>query len=252
MQTGTPDFLIQSICIEEGVKKGAFMKPSSVTVSILFSVFLLAVFMMVCVPPSYSKQPSYGMPSDIDPSARYFFFMHHYYVEKNSPDGACKYEDILNAFADRGFIAISEVRTGKIVPCTYAQKVVKLVRTLLHSGVPPQNITVGGHSNGGVSSLCVASELENPQLNFVIMAGCRIASVEKFMMYPDFRKLKGRMLSVYATSDSVANSCEASFALASDELSDSEIRLTGDKGHKLFYTPRDIWLDPIINWINDD
>jgi len=86
--------------------------------------------------------------------------------KKNGPDGDCKYNDILKAFADKGFVVISEVRTGKIVPCTYAQKVVKQVRTLLDSGVPPQNITVGGHSKGGVITLCVASELGNPKVSF--------------------------------------------------------------------------------------
>ena len=163
------------------------MKQSSVKSSffIVFSVALLALFMSVYVPASYSGQSSYGMPSDIDPSAKYFFFMHNYYVEKNGPEGDCKYNDILKAFADRRFIVISEVRTGKIVPSTYAEKVVRQVRTLLDSGVPPQNITVGGHSKGGVINLCIASKLENPKVNFVVMAGCEIAAVKKLNMYPD-------------------------------------------------------------------
>lgn len=229
------------------------MKQSSVTsgFSIMFSVaFLALLFMTVYVPPSYSGQASYGMPSDIDPSARYFFFMHNYYVEKKGPEGDCKYNNILKAFADRGFVVVSEVRTGKIVPCTYAEKVVKQVRTLLDSGVPPQNITVGGHSKGGVISLCVASQLENPKVSFVVMAGCEIASVTKFKMYPDFKKLRGRILSVYASSDSIASSCEKAFSMASQGLSHTEIKLKSDAGHKLFFAPKEIWLTPIINWIN--
>jgi hypothetical protein len=226
------------------------MERSPAAVSIALSVFCLTFIMLAPVPPSYSDQPSYAMPSPIDPSAKYFIFLHNYYVEKNGPEGDCRYDDILKAFADRGFIVISEIRTGKIVPCTYAEKVAREVRTLISSGVPPQNITVGGHSKGGVIGLCVAAKLENPQVNFVIMAGCGIASVEKFKMYPDFSKLKGRILSIYAASDSVANSCEASFVQASDELSDMEVKLTSDKGHRLFFTPEQIWLEPVIKWIN--
>ncbi len=172
-------------------------------------------------------------------------------MEKKGPEGDCKYNDILKAFADRGFIVVSEVRTGKIVPCTYAEKVVKQLRTLLDSGVPPQNITVGGHSKGGVISLCVASKLENPKINFVAMAGCEIATVKKFQMYPDFKNLKGRILSIYASSDSIANSCDATFSKASEELYDTEIKLNSDAGHKLFFTPKEIWLDPVIGWINN-
>lgn len=226
------------------------MKRSHAAVSILLSVFLLAFFMMAHVPSSYADQPSYGMPDRIDPSARYFIFLHNYYVEKKGTAGDCRYDDILKAFADRGFIVISALRTGKIVPCTYAEHVVKQVRTLLRSGVPSRNITVGGHSKGGVISLCVASKLENPDVNFVIMAGCGIASVEKFKMYPDFSRLKGRILSVYATSDTVANSCEGSFTQASAGLADTEVKLTSDKGHRLFFTPEAIWIDPIINWLD--
>ncbi len=229
------------------------MKQSSFTNSFLIvcSITFFALSMTLYVPPSYSGQISYGMPSKIDPSAKYFFFLHNYYVEKKGPEGDCKYNDILKTFADRGFIVVSEVRTGKIVPCTYAEKVVKQLRTLLDSGVPPQNITVGGHSKGGVISLCVASKLENPKINFVVMAGCEIATVKKFQMYPDFKNLKGRILSIYASSDSIANSCEAAFSKASEELHDTEIKLNSDAGHKLFFTPKEIWLDPVIGWINN-
>lgn len=226
------------------------MKHSSVTssFSVVFSVAFIALSMMVYVPTSYSGQTSYGMPSDINPSARYFLFLHNYYVEKNGPEGACKYYDILKAFADRGFVVISEVRTGKIVPCTYAEKVVRKVKTLLDSGVPPQNITVGGHSKGGVISLCVATQLGNPKVNFVVMAGCEIASVMKFKMYPDFKKLRGRILSIYAFSDSIASSCERAFSMASKGLSHTEIKLKSDEGHKLFFAPKEIWIAPINKW----
>ena len=39
----------------------------------------------------YAKPVSYKMPSAIDRSTRYFFFLHNYYVEKHGPEGACKY-----------------------------------------------------------------------------------------------------------------------------------------------------------------
>ena len=228
------------------------MKQSSTrwNFSIVLSVTVLALLMSVYVPTSYSGQASYGIPSSIDASAKYFLFLHNYYVEKNGPDGDCKYYDILKSFADRGFTVVSEVRTGKIIPCTYAEKVVKQVKTLLNSGVPPQNITVGGHSKGAVITLCVASKLENPKVNFVVMAGCEIGVIAQNKMYPDFQKLKGRILSIYATSDSLASSCEKAFSMASEGLSSTEIKLESDAGHRLFFAPKEIWLAPVIKWIN--
>jgi hypothetical protein len=231
--------------------KGDVMKVQSFSKTILFVVVFIVIVMTVFVPITFSGQSSYGMPSGIDQTAKYFFFLHNYYVEKNGPDGVCKYYDILKAFADQGFVVISEIRTGKIIPCTYAAKVVKQVNKLLNAGVPPENITVGGHSKGGVISLCIASALGNSKVNFIIMAGCEIEAVEKYNMYPDFKNLKGRILSIYATSDAVANSCSEAFSMSDKGLNGTEIKLESDAGHKLFFTPQEIWLVPIVNWIND-
>jgi hypothetical protein len=234
-------------------QKGDNMKCSSVFLrrSMVFIFAVVALLGVAFFPRTSMGQTSYDMPTTIDPNARYFLFMHNYYVEKNGPLGDCKYNEILASFVERGFVVISEVRTGKIIPCTYAEKVVRKVKTLLDSGVPPQNITVGGHSKGGVISLCVASALDNSKVNFVVMAGCEIASVKKYEMYPDFNKLKGRILSIYAASDTIAGSCKEAFSMATKELVKTEITLENDAGHKLFFVPGDIWLEPIIKWINE-
>ena len=124
---------------------------------VLIVLVLLALSMIGYVSVSYAKQASYDVPSTVDGSAKYLFFLHNYYVEKHGPDGDCKYYDLLNAFADSGFTVISEVRFGKIIPCAYAQKIVRQIKTLLDAGVPPENIAVAGHSKGGVITLCVSS-----------------------------------------------------------------------------------------------
>jgi len=195
---------------------------------------------------AHARQPSYDMPATIDSSAKYLFFLHNYYVEKNGPDGDCKYYDLLNAFADSGFTVISEVRSGKIIPCAYGEKIVGQIRTLLDSNVPPENITVAGHSKGGVIALCVSSKLGNPKVNFVVMAGCEIKPL--LDAYPDYRTLKGRFLSIYAYSDAVASSCNSVFSPVSDGTSSTEIRLESDGGHTLFFKPERIWLNPVVLW----
>jgi predicted esterase len=209
-------------------------------------IFFLSVFPKTV----FSDQASYDMPSKIDPSARYFFFLHNYYVEKNGINGACKYNEILQSFEDKGFVVISEIRSGKIIPCTYSASVVEKVKFLLNSGVPPQNIIVSGHSKGGVIALCIASQLENPKISYVVMAGCGIEGIKKYNMYPDYAKLKGRMLSIYALSDKIAGSCEEVFSLASKDLSNIEIKIKHDAGHQLFFRPDDNWVTPIVDWID--
>jgi hypothetical protein len=215
---------------------------------ILSRAIMCVLFVMGFVSISYAKPASYGMPSVIDPSARYFFFLHNYYVEKHGPNGVCKYHDILKIFADKDFTVISEVRTGKIVPSEYAKKIVCQVKRLLDAGVSPERIFIAGHSKGGVISLCVASQLGNPKIGFIIMAGCEIKSLVQ--AYPDFIRLKGDFLSIYASSDSIASSCQEVFSKAIIGISNKEITLKSDKGHKLFFQPENIWIDPVMTWLN--
>lgn len=196
---------------------------------------------------SWSGQTSYDMPAKPDPLSKYFIFLHNYYVETAGPDGACKYYDILKTFAEKGYTVISEVRTGSIVPREYAEKPAGWVKKLLDSGVPPENIMVGGHSKGGVIALWVASKLQNPKVGFVIMAGCEISPLGN--AYPDLKTLKGRMLSIYAASDSVAGSCEKAFSTAAGGLFAKEIKLESDAGHRLFFVPDRLWIDPVTEWM---
>lgn len=218
----------------------------SLVVKVLWFCSLVTMF---AAPLAFAAQMSPSFPDDIDPSANYLFFLHNYYVEVNGPDGDCKYEDLLQAFVDEDFFVVSEIRSGKIVPCTYASKTAAQVNALLAAGVPPQNITVAGHSKGGVIALCVASQLQNEGINYVIMAGCEIEGIKKYNMYPDFSNLKGRVLSVYADSDTVAGSCGQAFSMSVGGLTDTEMKISSDQGHRLFFAPSSVWLTPVSGWL---
>jgi hypothetical protein len=227
------------------------MKRSTIrnNTGILLKAMICMLFVLSFASMSYSGEEAiYGMPSSVDNSAKYLFFLHNYYVETNGPDGACKYYDILQAFADNGFIVISEVRSGLVVPSEYAKKVVTQVKKLLAAGVNPENITITGHSKGGVITLSVASQLGIPKIGFIVMAGCEIMPLAK--TYPDFTRLKGNFLSIYASSDAIASSCRKAFSKAIIGLSDKEIKLESNKGHQLFFQPEDIWFGPVMTWLN--
>lgn len=187
------------------------------------------------------------MPSAINPTAKYLLFFHNYHVETKGPDGDCKYYDILKAFTDKGFIVISEIRPKDASVVEYAKKATGNIQKLLDAGVPPENIAVTGHSKGGVIALQVAALLEKPKVNYVIMAGCGIKGLEK--AYPDFSRLKGNLLSVYATSDKVAGSCSTAFSQARQDVSIKEIPLESAAGHQLFFRPTDVWIKPVIDWL---
>ena len=148
----------------------------------------------------------------------------------------------------RCFTVISEVRSGEIIPSEYAKKIVHQIKRLLDAGVPAEHIVIAGHSKGGVITLCAASQLRNPKIGYIIMAGCEIKPLAQ--AYPDFTQIKGEFLSIYASSDSIASSCKNVFSKAIIGTCYKEITLKNDKGHKLFFRPEDIWIEPVMNWIN--
>lgn len=216
--------------------------------AILISFALVVLFANILIPsPARAAEPSYGMPVSINPSASYLFFHHNYYVETKGVDGDCKYYDILKTFASKGFNVISEIRPKDVSVIEYGKKAAADVRKLLNAGVPPENIAVAGHSKGGVITLQVASLLDNPKISYVVMAGCGIKSLEKG--YPDFGKLKGNVLSLYANSDKVAGSCTTAFSSAKQDFSGREIALESPAGHQLFFKSADLWLEPMFAWL---
>lgn len=208
----------------------------------------MLLFSFLFISTAYANEPFYSMPSTINKSANYLLFQHNYYVETKGPNGDCKYYDILKTFSEKGYIVVSEIRPKDASVVEYGKKAAADVRILTTAGVPPQNITVAGHSKGGVIVLQVAAELENPKVNYLILAGCGMKGLEKG--YPDFAKLKGTFLSLYATSDKVAGSCNSSFSqVKSSDSSFKEIALQTDAGHQLFFKPIDLWLEPAIAWL---
>lgn len=214
--------------------------------TIIAALFSLSLFTLFST-SVHAAAPGYAMPATIDPKAAYLVFHHNYYVETKGVDGDCKYYDILKAFTYKGYTVISEIRPKDVSVIEYGKKAAADVRKLLAGGVPPENITIAGHSKGGVITLRVAAELAQPKVKYVVMAGCGIKGLEKG--YPDFSLLKGNFLSVYASSDKVAASCGPEFIRTRDGFTGKEIALNNPAGHQLFFTPADVWLEPLSGWL---
>ena len=221
------------------------MKRAINTGLFILTLFVISPFFFAST--SHADSPSYGMPTTINTSAKYLFFFHNLYVETKGTDGDCKYYDILKAFTDKGYIVISEIRPKDASIIEYAKKATANIQKLLDAGVPAENITVSGHSKGGVIAIQVASLLEKPKVNYVIMAGCGIKGLEK--AYPDYKRLKGNFLSVYASSDKVAGSCNTAFSQAKQDFTSKEFVLDSAAGHQLFFKPTDVWLEPVMAWL---
>jgi pimeloyl-ACP methyl ester carboxylesterase len=198
------------------------------------------------------------VPKAVDPTRRHLFYLHGAWIEHNGLErphprhGRYEYQAIVGTLVERGFVVISEVRKGETDTATYAGKVAAQVRRLLEEGVPPSHITVIGHSKGGSLALIAATELQEETVNFVIMAGCGKRgsgfgrSFERFLEARAAR-LRGRFLSIYDASDGIAGSCGEAFERAAIAKSREVVLQTG-RGHALFWSPKAVWIDEVVEW----
>ena len=186
------------------------------------------------------------VPPKPDASGKYIFYLHGSVEETEGSTE--KYTSALNAIASSSAIVISEVR-GDTDPATYAEKVKEQVNMLISKGVSPKNITISGYSKGAVIALASAGTIKNPEVNYVLLAGCSGELNSKYDVDP--AKAIGRILSIYDADDDKFGSCYGTIT-ASDKVTFEEIELTSGKGHKLFRIPKDKfiqqWRDPLVEW----
>jgi len=188
-------------------------------------------------------------PAEIAPDARYLFYLHGAIIERagvrptHPQFGVYEYQKILEVFAERGFVVISEARPAGTDGAAYAEKTAKQVGALLKGGVPPEYITVVGFSKGGGIAITASSFLAEDNVNFVFMGACGPWLDSRPEIVP-----RGRLLSLREGSDDLVGSCEGLFARAAGEGELEEITLELGGGHGAFYRPRPEWIDPVVEW----
>jgi hypothetical protein len=203
----------------------------------------------------------YELPSAIIPSAKYIFFLHGKIAEKYGPNGkhfcfgVYDYHGIVKSFVKCGFTVISEIRPQATKLDKYAGKIARQVRTLLYSGIPPEQITVAGFSKGATIALLVSSKLKNPEVNFVLMAGCGhngACSQKHFnkLLVRSVQFMRGRFLSIYDVTEQKCADCQRILKNVSAKTTFKVIKLKNGLGHSLFYRSRKDWIEPVAEWIN--
>jgi predicted esterase len=214
----------------------------------------LVVFGSACAaedsPSAESVQYIFSeVPEEIDAEARYLFYLHGAIIERagvrptHPQFGIYKYQEILDVFAGRGFVVISEARPAATDGKAYAATVAKQVRALIAGGVPPEHITVVGFSKGGGIAITASSILSEDRLNFVFMGACGPWLDARPEIVPH-----GRLLALREASDNLVGSCEGLFARSAGVGESEEITLELGGGHGAFYRPQPEWVDPVVEW----
>ena len=191
------------------------------------------------------------VPSSVDSNAKYLFYMHGFAIEQGGNRAmSYNYSGILKELAKRGFIVIGEERS-KFNNIEYAQKVAGQVRKLLSGGVPAKNITVAGHSKGGMITMLVMAILRDPGIAYVNFAGCgqKGSGFEGYLRFAKrgASRASGLLLSAYDRNDQIAGSCKPALnEMTNAVVEERELDIGG--GHELFYSPDSKWLDILQSW----
>jgi hypothetical protein len=188
-------------------------------------------------------------PAEIDPEARYIFYLHNRILEEQGPRpehplyGIYEYQLILEALSEPGMVVISEVRASGTDPQRHAGKLSRQVEELIAAGVPPEQITVVGFSKGGAIAILISAMLDNDRVNYVFIAAC-----SKWLRARPELQPHGRILSLYEQTDQLGGSCQKYFDRR-DGLIYSELEMQIGGGHGAFYRPDARWLEPLIEWV---
>jgi hypothetical protein len=198
---------------------------------------------------SSGQSISSSLPSPINKSSYYLFYLHGAIVQDQGANavskdfGPYKYRDILDSLKSREFYVISEVRTKGTETDGYGTKIKKQVDSLLNSGVMAAQITLVGASAGAYMVVDAAIKLQNPKLNFVVMGMCWPDTYKEF----SGKKLCGNFLSIYEASDP-HGSCEKLFQQKNCDGKFKEVVINTGKSHGFLYQPYKDWIDPVVEF----
>ena len=122
----------------------------------------------------------------------------------------------------------------------------KQIDSLIKNGVDPADITVIGASKGGVMAMCISSINRHP-INYVFLASNNDQIEKEHSNW----KLKGRVLAIYDSSDTIAGKKYDVWKQRSPDVEVfKQIELDTKLGHGFLYTPMNEWMAPVREWIS--
>ncbi len=212
------------------------------------------VYLRFSVAPNFSQRaldsaanPT-SQPSEVDKRARYLIYISGYIVHSGNPRptsprfGIYEYEKILETFRQNGFIVISEARKQSSELEPYATTVAGHIDRLLKGGVPPQQITIVGASQGAWIAMLASTSLKNQKLNFVLLGSC--AADDGLLKIVD---LHGNVLFISERTD-LPGSCERFRADATGLSGYKFLEINTGQKHGFLFRPMEEWIRPTIDW----
>ena len=190
-------------------------------------------------------------PPNPAPNTKYLFYLHGKYLETNDNTTIYQYTKILESLSNNQINVIGEIRkSAELAPYIYANRIFDQVNQLISRGVPASNITIAGHSKGGLLAMVASTLIKRDEVRFAILASCayagkQVRTYQRFIRHRA-RRMRGIFLIIWEKSDKGFADCNDAMKVAGVPF--KNIRLIEGGGHRLFYQPNESWMRPLIKF----
>ncbi|QSX29405.1 alpha/beta hydrolase [Shewanella cyperi] len=211
----------------------------------------LMIFMLALISPLSGAKVIADMDAlPVEKAGHYLFFFHGAIAEGTDRKplsnrfGVYDFDAIIAALDSEDYFLVAEQRPAGTKPEDYARKVVAKLDQLLAAGVAPEHISLVGFSRGGGITTQVSTLSSNDKLGYAVLAGCSKPSPNnnKFILH-------GQVLSIYEIHDDLIGSCKHLVEQSPDLVAFDELPLDTGLMHGEFYLPREEWLTPLKQWL---
>lgn len=181
-----------------------------------------------------------------DAGDKHLFYLNGCCLKKVGTTG---YKAIVKKLEKDGFKVVFDARydDSDAEVQSSAQKTADQVKALIAAGTPAEDITVSGYSLGSVITMYASIALDNPKVNYVLLAGCPVRTTRSFDI--DYAKIRGRVLSIIDKDDDRFGSCGNRISGAA---AFKEVTIQTGSGHKGFRLADSgamkAWKEPLKAW----
>ena len=185
-----------------------------------------------------------------DAGGSHLFFLHGRGVEEARGSsrryGTFQFDQIVASLQAPGRTVHAPQREAGSID-GHASQIASQIQGLIASGVPARQIAVVGFSRGGHVALVTAARLRNPEISYVVLAGCT-RGFENRAQTTSYAT-SGRILSLVDAADELAGPCGSVIAGQHRGGAFQESVLNTGRGHGLFYAADAAWLSPTRAWL---
>ncbi len=230
---------------------------SKINVHFMKSYFLslIALLLLSCNNSSNEEENKQSAANNeaSQQNTRHIIYLHGRIVELqgkaafSEEHGKYELDSILDALKEGNTQVYCELRPENTKVPAYAQKLSRMIDSMIGTGIAPQDISVIGASKGALIA-ATTSDINAQPINYILMGGNNTTIEQENDWH-----LHGRILCIYDPSDTIAGKNYDYWKARSPEATAfGQIQLNEKLGHGFLYRPLPSWTVPALKWSRNE